>query len=429
MSTDALQNAMRTSSSSERAPHTATPVHHAPARAGKMPAKARFILSMLERLEIGQLTLRLPDGSVRSFGRGEPAAHAHITDWAVFERAMASGDVGFGEAYMDGQFTTDDLAGLLTLLNANRVTIERGLYGSFFGRLVYRIKHLLNRNTKTKAKKNIEAHYDLGNTFYAEWLDPSMTYSSALFDGSAGQTLEQAQHAKLKRVFDRLQLREGAKVLEIGCGWGGFAELAARAGAHVTGLTLSSEQLAYARARLSTQGLSGATEFKLQDYRDEGRTGDAQYDGIASIEMFEAVGEEYWTSYFECLQRNLKSGGHACIQVITIADELFDRYRDGTDFIQQYIFPGGMLPSPSRFVELAHKHGFVVEDRFAFGRDYATTLRMWHQLFNSRREQVLAQGFDERFVRMWQFYLGYCEAGFLTGSTDVYQFTLRKAAA
>jgi len=390
------------------------------------PAKARFVLSMLNNLAVGELTLKLPQGKTLRFGEGQPKADITIHSWELFDRALAAGDIGFAESYMDAQFTTDNLGRLLTLLNANRQAIDSALYGSWWGRLAYRLKHLLNRNTKTKARRNIQAHYDLGNSFYQEWLDSSMTYSAALFAGDEEKPLEVAQQIKIKRVFEQLHLpnleRGRAQVLEIGFGWGGFAEYAAKREIHTTGLTLSSEQLAYAQERLQSQGLGTFAHFKLQDYRDEL----GQYDGIASIEMFEAVGLQYWDSYFACIKRNLKPGARACIQTITIDEALFERYTEGTDFIQQYIFPGGMLPSQERFELLAKAHGLFVEDKLAFGNDYALTLKHWREAFLAKESIVRAQGFDSRFFKMWEFYLAYCEAGFNTGSTDVVQYTLRK---
>jgi len=255
------------------------------------------------------------------------------------------------------------------------------------------------------------------------WLDPSMTYSSALFGKDFDGTLQQAQDAKYRRILKQLAVKPGAHILEIGCGWGGFAEIAAKEnGAKVRGLTLSSEQLQYAQQRLADAGLAEHTDMKLMDYRDS----EGQYDAIASIEMFEAVGEAYWPAYFECIARNLKEGGRACIQTIVIADELFENYRKGTDFIQQYIFPGGMLPSPSAFRAEAERHGLCIVNEFAFGQDYARTLAEWRDAFKRQLQQVRGLGFDERFLRTWEFYFGYCEAGFKAGSISVMQFSLKK---
>jgi cyclopropane-fatty-acyl-phospholipid synthase len=391
------------------------------------PARARVVLSMLQRLAHGCLQLQLPNGTGARFGHGEPHAYANVLDWAVFDRVIKSGDIGFAESFMDGQFTTEDLAKLLTLLNANRQAIDAALYGSWWGGLLYRIKHLFNRNTRAKARDNIQVHYDLGNDFYQLWLDPGMTYSAALFEGDPSRTLTQAQQAKITRMFEQMHVGPGAKILEIGFGWGGVAEYAARQGVHVTGLTLSQEQLAYACERLVQAGLADQAELKLQDYRDEGKERVAHYDAIVSVEMFEAVGEQYWDTYFECVARNLKPGGYASIQTIVIDEALFARYRNGTDFIQQYIFPGGMLPSQERFEAHAMRAGLNVVNKLKFGEDYARTLAAWRHAFMANQAAVKAQGFDDRFIRMWEFYLAYCEAGFNTRSTDVVQYTLRKA--
>ncbi len=387
------------------------------------PVQARIVLQMLRQIRHGALRITCPDDSTLSFGSGAAPVSIRLKNWNPCIAALRCGDIGFAESYIAGDWQTDDLAGLLQLLIRNRDALENAIYGSWWGGLLYRLRHLFNRNSKAGSKRNIHAHYDIGNRFYRLWLDSSMTYSSALF-ATPETTLEQAQQAKYARILAQLQLPStpGARVLEIGCGWGGFAELAARSGAHVTGLTLSTEQLAFAKRRLHDAGLSAQADLRLQDYRDTG----GEFDAIASIEMFEAVGEAYWDSYFACVAARLKSGGRACIQTITIADELFERYRKGSDFIQQYIFPGGMLPSPAVFRAQAQRHGLSVVDEFAFGTDYARTLAEWHQAFMRELPAVRAQGFDERFIRTWAFYLAYCEAGFYAGSIDVVQFTLRK---
>ena len=397
-----------------------------------MPASARRVLRLLSRLRHGALQMHLPDGSVQAHGSGSPCATIHIHSWRVFERAMKSGDIGFAEAYIDGDWETPDLSALLVVLIANRDEIEKLFYGSWWGSLFYRIKHALNRNSRSGSAKNIHAHYDLGNHFYALWLDPSMSYSSALFSGGHAQSLTSAQDAKTRRALQEIALAPGQHVLEIGCGWGALAEMAARDfGARVTGVTLSSEQLAWARDRLARAGLSDKADLRLQDYRDLGTVASkdcALYDGVVSIEMFEAVGREYWPAYFDTLARCLKPGGLACIQTITIRDDLFERYVHSTDFIQQYIFPGGLLPSISQFEAMATRAGFALERRHAFGPDYAETLRRWQDAFRSREAQVRELGFDTRFIRIWQFYLSYCEAAFDLGNTDVVQFTLRRLA-
>jgi cyclopropane-fatty-acyl-phospholipid synthase len=343
---------------------------------------------------------------------------------------LKSGDIGFAESYIRDDWSTDSLIDVLALLIANREPLEKAVYGTWIGRLSYRIKHLLNRNSKENSRKNIHAHYDIGNPFYQLWLDPSMTYSSALFDGNLHQELESAQSAKYLRVLNEIGVKANQNVLEIGCGWGGLAEQAALQGIHIKGLTLSTEQLTYAQDRLRSLGelMSSATttlgksNFVLQDYRDETE----QYDGVASIEMFEAVGESFWPSYFETVYRSLKPGAKACVQTITIADELFERYRTSTDFIQQYIFPGGMLPSQSVFEKMAKAHGLEVVNIHKFGLDYAETLKRWRKVFMAKLSDVRSQGFDAPFIRTWEFYLAYCEAAFTYKNTDVVQYTLRR---
>ena len=391
----------------------------------KAPPAARVILALLAELRHGALTVHLPGGAVRHFGTlGEGQAIVlELKNWNLFSAALRSGDIGFAESYIAGDWSTTDLPALIELMARNRDTIEALVYGSWWGSLVYRVRHLLNRNSKAGSRKNIHAHYDIGNAFYKLWLDPSMTYSSALYGPETGNDLQLAQAAKYRRILDQLQLPAGARVLEIGCGWGGFAEMAARAGSEVVGVTLSTEQLAYANERIAGAGLAGQVDLQLCDYRDSAGT----FDAVASIEMFEAVGESYWPSYFACIAARLKPGGRACVQTITIADELFERYRKSTDFIQQFIFPGGMLPSPAVFEQQAAAHGLKVVDKFGFGLDYARTLATWRAAFHARLEQVRAQGFDDTFIRTWEFYLCYCEAAFRAKNTDVMHFTLVKA--
>jgi cyclopropane-fatty-acyl-phospholipid synthase len=401
------------------------------ARAGldtaRFPADARLALRLLERMRHGRLDVTFPDGQHAYFGdlRSAERADLQLANWNLIRAALRSGDIGFAESYIDGDWNTHDLVRLLEFFIANRTAAEDVIYGSFIGRLAYRLRHLLNRNTRAQARRNIHAHYDLGNAFYGLWLDPTMTYSSALFAQRADphavaspSELVEAQHAKYARVLDELELPASAQLLEIGCGWGGLAEAAARRGHAVTGLTLSTEQLAYAQARLQRAGFDA--DLRLQDYRDH----HGQYDGVASIEMFEAVGEAYWASYFATLRRCLKPGARACLQTIVIDDALFERYRRGTDFIQQYIFPGGMLPSPAAFRGRAHAAGLEVVNEHRFGGDYARTLATWRASFLARLDEVRALGFDQRFVRIWDFYLAYCEAAFARENTDVIQYTL-----
>jgi cyclopropane-fatty-acyl-phospholipid synthase len=387
------------------------------------PASTRLILKMLAKIHIGTLKLELPDGQIAYFGDETNPVTLRLHDWSMFDAVLKSGDIGFAETYIDGGWSTDDLTGLIELFIRNRQSIESLFHGKWWGQLLYRVRHLFNRNSRTGSRKNIHAHYDIGNDFYRLWLDPSMTYSSALFGKGHEGSLQDGQDAKYRRILNQLAVKPGANILEIGCGWGGFAEIAAmEGGARVRGLTLSNEQLQFARQRLADAGLADQTELLLMDYRDS----DGRYDAIASIEMFEAVGEAYWPTYFKCIARNLKHGGRACIQTIVIADELFENYRKGTDFIQQYIFPGGMLPSPSAFRAAAEKHGLCIVNEFSFGQDYARTLVDWRDAFNRQLPQVRKLGFDERFQRTWEFYFGYCEAGFRANSIGVMQFTLKK---
>lgn len=402
----------------------------------RTPARARRVLNLLERLPHGQLDLEQPDGRLLHLPRppsGAADAHCVLHDWQALERTLKSGDIGLAEGYIAGEWDSPDLAALLRLCMANRDHVQSLVYGSWWGRLGYRLRHLLQRNTRAGSARNIHAHYDLGNDFYRLWLDPGMSYSAAWFQGRTGQALrnadlQEAQQAKLRRTLDEVRLQPGQRLLEIGCGWGGLAEAAAQEfGARVTGVTLSREQLVWGQQRMQQSGLADAVELRYQDYRDlPARHAGEPFDAIVSIEMFEAVGREYWRGYFQTLRDCLKPGGLACIQTITLREDLFARYLRSTDFIQQYIFPGGLLPSIPAFEQEARRAGLVVERHMAFGRDYAETLRRWRQSFEERLEAVRAQGFDERFVRIWTFYLAYCEAAFDTGNTDVVQFTLRK---
>ena len=409
--------------------NTATTTLNQPAlKPSKPPRSARLGLALLKQLQRGQLTVTDPDNTAWQFGGSGRQADApgrqaslRLNNWRVFQAALRSGDIGFAEAYIRQDWESDNLTEVLNLLIENRDNIEKVVYGSWLGQLVHRIGHLMNRNSRRGAKRNIHAHYDIGNPFYSLWLDPSMTYSSALFTDPS-MTLEQAQAAKYQRMLDEAQCQTGGDILEIGCGWGGFAEIATRAGHSVRGLTLSVEQQKFAQQRLGQLETTGSADFLLQDYRDE--TG--QYDAIVSIEMFEAVGQQYWPQYFDTLRRCLKPGARAVVQTITIDDALFERYQSGTDFIQQYIFPGGMLPSIERFAAQAEQHGLRVVNQHCFGQDYATTLRLWRERFMQQLDEVRTQGFDDRFIRTWEFYLAYCEAAFTGENTNVCQFTLTR---
>ncbi len=400
----------------------------------RTPRSARVVLALLERIEHGTLELRLPDGSQHRFGEaghapGHAPGHAHATldvgAWSMFDSVVERGDVGFAEAWIAGDWHSPDLSALLTLLANNRESLAQAVYGQWWGLLSARLRHWFNANTRAGSRRNIMAHYDLGNDFYRQWLDPTMSYSSALYSSDAPRSMAAAQLAKYRRILSRLDSRPGQRVLEIGCGWGGFAETAAReAGLEVVGLTLSPAQLEFARERMQIAGLERQVTLELRDYRE---LAGEPFDHIVSIEMFEAVGERWWPTYFATLQRLLAPGGRAVVQSITIRDDLFARYRRGTDFVQQHVFPGGMLPSPSVFRRQAAKAGLVVGDAFAFGRDYARTLAEWSANFEQRWPTIETQGFDERFRRLWCFYLAYCQAGFNSGCTDVLQFELAHA--
>ena len=392
-----------------------------------LPWHARTILSLLEKIQIGQLTLVSPEGEKFIF-RGTQSgieANIQIHDWTVCKACLKSGDIGLAETYIDGLWDSTDIQSLLRLFLVNRQVIEKAIYGNWWGRLGYRIKHWLNKNSKAGSKKNIHAHYDIGNAFYSLWLDPSMTYSSACFEDKDTSLIE-AQEAKYQRIINSIDVHAGQNILEIGCGWGGLMEVASKHGINIDCLTISQEQATYARDRAQRikSDASGEVNILIRDYRDHQN----QYDGIASIEMFEAVGEKYWSTYFEMIQRCLKPGKKACIQTIVIADNLFDKYRRSSDFIQQYVFPGGMLPSIKKFKEAAQSKGLIVEDVYQFGQDYQKTLCLWHQKFNQHLQEIKQQGFDEKFIRLWNLYLMYCAAGFAENSTDVVQFTLSKPA-
>ncbi|MBN8475394.1 cyclopropane-fatty-acyl-phospholipid synthase family protein [Sulfuritalea sp.] len=386
----------------------------------------RTAIKLLQNIEGGSLRLILPDGQHIMLGHGAERATLEVNDERVFRRVLAEGDIGFGESWIAGDWHSDHPAELLTLLAENRAQLARAVHGSWLPVLGHRLRHLLRSNTRAGSKRNILAHYDLGNDFYKLWLDPSMSYSSALFGTDPQQSLQQAQRQKYLRLLEMLEPKPGDTILEVGCGWGGLAEIATTEfGCRVHGITLSPSQLEWSRARAQQKGFADLADFSLTDYRDvRGR-----YDHIVSIEMFEAVGERFWPGYFAQLNNCLKPGGRAAVQTITIANERFGAYRRGTDFIQRHIFPGGMLPSPAVFERRAASADFSVLDRHAFGIDYTRTLAHWHGDFEAAWPQIAVQGFDERFRRLWRFYLAYCEAGFRSGAIDVYHFLLEKPRA
>ncbi|HEY5636704.1 MAG TPA: cyclopropane-fatty-acyl-phospholipid synthase family protein [Burkholderiales bacterium] len=396
--------------------------HTAASLPSRLPLAARPVLAALERLAHGRLRMTLPDGARLDFGPGGPQAAIELRDARAFGRILRGGDIGFAEGYLEGEWDTPDLAALLGVLAANREALAGALHGSLAGRLAQRLLNLLRANTRAGSRRNIAAHYDLGNDFYALWLDAGMSYSSGLYQGDPSRSLADAQQAKYEHLLGLLDLPAGRRVLEIGCGWGGFAELAAARGLEVTGISLSRRQLEWAERRLAGRGFATGSSLAFLDYRDvRGR-----FDAVASIEMLEAVGERWWPSYFAKLAEVLPRGGRAAIQSILIDASLFETYRRGGDFIRRYIFPGGMLPTMTRIEQAAGRAGFEVAKTLRFGQDYATTLVAWRERFLARRAEVRALGYDERFLRMWNFYLAYCEAGFRAGSTDVAQVLLVK---
>ena len=382
------------------------------------------VFDLVGKLNSGRVDFILPDGRrFRAEGsRPGPVAEVTINNPDVFARLVREGDLGFCDAYLDGWWTTPDLQAFMDFIHADNDDMYDGFPGMALVRAWEKARFWFQSNTKRQALKNISYHYDLGNDFYSLWLDDTMTYSSALFNTSQ-ESLEKAQIAKYASMVDQMGVKPGDHVLEIGCGWGGFAEYAAKErGLKVTGLTISKEQLDYANKRIKSKGLSDKVNLKLQDYRDE--TG--VYDGVASIEMFEAVGEKYWPVYFDKIKQCLKPGKQATLQIITIQDARWDVYRKSVDFIQKYIFPGGMLPSPSVLRQEIHRAGLSVQHSIEFGKSYSQTLRRWFEVFNNKWDNISAMGFDDRFRRMWNFYLTSCAATFESGNCDVTQITLQK---
>lgn len=392
------------------------------------PHSLTMLLRLLKRLRHGALLVRLPDGKVQHISGSRPGTQAelHIHDARFAKLVMRRAEVGLGEAYRDGWFTTPDLTKLLLLAIENQAALKDLFYANRLVTSIMRVSHWLRANTRRGSRKNIAAHYDLSNDFYGRWLDSTMTYSAALFAGNSNRTLLAAQEEKYQRIVDTLEIGPDHHVLEVGCGWGGFAEyVATKTGARVTAVTISPAQFDYAQRRISAAGLSDRVNITLCDYRD--LTGD--FDRIVSIEMFEAVGERFWPTFFSTLRSRLRPTGRAIIQTITIADELFAEYRSRVDFIQRYIFPGGMLPSVARFRQEVERRGLSVIGQFGFGGDYAETLRRWRLRFSQQAAELETLGFPPSFQRLWQFYFCYCEAGFATTRTDVVQFVLSHEGA
>ncbi|MDP3263889.1 MAG: cyclopropane-fatty-acyl-phospholipid synthase family protein [Tabrizicola sp.] len=390
-----------------------------------LPRYFAAVFDAANRIGEGRLDFILPDGRrFRVEGR-EPGvvAELHVVNPDVFARLIREGDLGFCDSYLDGWWTTPDLQAFLDLVQRpGNNPVSDGFPGMGLVRAFEKFRFWLQSNSRSQAKKNIAHHYDLGNDFYRLWLDETMTYSSALFV-TGQESLEGAQRLKYASMVDQMGAEPGDHVLEIGCGWGGFAEYAARErGLKVTGLTISQAQYDFAVDRIARAGLSDKVEIKLQDYRDERGT----YDGIASIEMFEAVGERYWPVYFNALRECLKPGRHATLQIITIPDDRWHVYQRGVDFIQKYIFPGGMLPAPSVLRAEVEKAGLQVKGSIEFGESYSLTLRRWHQTFTERWAEARRLGFDDRFKRMWDFYLTSCAGAFQGGNCDVTQITVTR---
>ncbi len=389
-----------------------------------LPRYFARVMGMASSLRFGRIDFILPDGRhFRAEGPNPgPMAELHVHNPDLFARLIREGDLGFCDAYLDGWWSTPDLQAFMDFIHADNEDVYDGFPGMGLVRAFEQLRFWLQRNSRGQARKNISYHYDLGNDFYGLWLDDTMSYSSAIFRDPQ-QSMEAAQIEKYKSMVDEMGAQPGDHVLEIGCGWGGFAEYAAaERGLRVTCLTISEEQFKYAVGRIEKAGLSDKVTFKLQDYRDE----KGIYDGIVSIEMFEAVGEQYWPIYFETVRERLKPGKTATFQIITVAHRRWKVYKRGVDFIQKYIFPGGMLPSPVVLREQIEKAGLAVEKSVEFGKSYDITLRRWHETFNLKWDQIAAMGFDERFRRMWNFYLTSCAATFDSGNCDVTQITVRK---
>ena len=389
-----------------------------------LPRYFRRVFDLMGKLNSGRVDFVLPDGRrFRAEGKSSgPVAEVTINNPEVFARLIREGDLGFSDAYLDGWWTTPDLQTFMDFIHADNDDMYDGFSGIAIVRAWEKARFWFQSNSKRQALKNISHHYDLGNDFYSLWLDDTMTYSSALFN-TGQESLENAQIAKYASMIDQMGVKPGDHVLEIGCGWGGFAEYAAKErGLKVTGLTISKEQLLYARKRIQNKGLEDKVDLKLQDYRDE--TG--VYDGVASIEMFEAVGQKYWPIYFETIKHCLKPGKQATLQIITVHDARWDVYRKSVDFIQKYIFPGGMLPSPTVLRQEVTKAGLRVHHSIEFGKSYSQTLRRWFDVFNDQWDTINDMGFDDRFRRMWNFYLTSCAATFESGNCDVTQITLQK---
>ena len=380
---------------------------------------AKIIRQYLQGLTYGSLTIVFDDDGRLEISGTEQGPHVVMRikePIRMVWRVLTRGDIGFAESYIKGEWDTLDLASLLYLFELNEEAISEFAAASSVSRLIDRLRHMIRRNHKSGSRRNIRHHYDLGNNFYRQWLDSTMTYSCAIFDAEDA-SLHKAQLRKYQRILESLEASPGQHILEIGCGWGGFAELAAKQGFRVTGVTLSQEQLSYARQRIARAGLEARVELRLQDYRDIKES----FDHIVSIEMFEAVGEHYWPTFFKTLTQRLRPGGRAALQTITIKDDFYESYRIRPDFIQLYIFPGGMLPSPAVFRAHTKRAGLVPRSFTFHGHHYAQTLRCWHANIQRKISELRSLNYSNSFIRMWRYYLAYCEAGFSSGRVDLIQ--------
>ena len=386
--------------------------------------QANIFLKLMKQIQIGSLEIVMPDGKIYQFN-GKKLGYSGkliIKNLNAIPKILSSSDIGLAESYRDGLVSSPDMLNLLLLCIENQNALLRIFRGNYLGLLIYKIRHFFRSNTRKRSRKNIQAHYDLGNNFNKLWLDPSMTYSSALFN-SPIDSLEQAQKNKYQRIIETLNPNKNDHILEVGCGWGGFAVMVAKqSGCRITCLTLSDEQFKYAQELVIKEGLQDLVTIKICDYRDE----KGVYDHVVSIEMIEAVGEDYWGQYFAMINEKLKPGGKAMIQSIYMIDELFDNYRRSTDFIQQYIFPGGMVLAPKVFKKYSDQNNLIMKDFFKFGLDYAKTLNHWRDSFRKQLEIVKSIGFDEPFLKLWDFYYIYCEAGFISRRIDVAQIVFEK---
>lgn len=384
--------------------------------------RTHLFLQILRKAQYGQVSIEFPDGKVEVFGEGALFNKVQVLKWEAFDLLFSKGDLGLAEAIIEGDIIVEDVVSLIEWACRNDQALSQALHGSWFGTILSRVRHLLNHNNREGAKKNIHAHYDLGNDFYRLWLDSTMTYSSAIFQ-TKGQSLQEAQYAKYDRIIEELQIKSGDHILEIGCGWGGFFSRAVeKTGCKVTAVMNSTAQAQHNLARIQKQGMVSHVELRQQDYRDiEGR-----FDKVVSIEMIEAVGEKYWKTFFDKVSSSLKTGGSTLIQGITIREELFYSYRKKTDFIQQYVFPGGMLLTNQTFKDQGLKSGMNLSNTFEFAHSYAETLRHWRENFHKALPEVKKMGFDDRFIRMWDLYLAYCEGAFRAERISVGQFRLER---